>query len=289
MSTVANAACVTCGAPLTGAYCAQCGEAAHAHDYSIGHFVGELFESLAHVDGRIFTSFRALFIRPGLLASDFLAGRRKLQMGPVQLFLVCNVISFLLQPFSSFAPFTTPLQVHTSGTYWWAGLARSMVAGRVAARGIALTEYTTAFNETAHLQGKTLLMVMVPAFALGLWALYGRARRYYGEHLVVAFYIYAFFLVAMGVSTVAGTKLAVFAIRHGWWTVTPAEAGGWLDNAVTVALIVAMAIYIFMSNRRAYGGGVLPTAAKTAVLVAWMAAVLTGYKFILFFTTFYAT
>ena len=31
-------------------------------------------------------------------------------------------------------------------------------------------------------------MLMVPLFAIGVWALHPRARRYYAEHLVFSFY-----------------------------------------------------------------------------------------------------
>jgi hypothetical protein len=48
--------------------------------------------------GKSVPTFRSLVTRPGLLASNFLAGRRKSQMGPVHLFVVCNVIYFLIQP-----------------------------------------------------------------------------------------------------------------------------------------------------------------------------------------------
>jgi hypothetical protein len=94
--------CVACGADLSGQYCAACGEAAAHHDPSLKHFAEEALETLAHVDGRVFASFRSLIIEPGLLAANFLAGRRKSQMGPVQLFVVCNVIYFLLQPLTVF-------------------------------------------------------------------------------------------------------------------------------------------------------------------------------------------
>jgi Protein of unknown function (DUF3667) len=284
MSTANHDRCVTCGASLQGPYCSQCGEAAHAHDYSVGHFIGELVESLVHIDGRIGATFRALLLRPGLLARDYLAGRRKPYMGPVQLFLVCTVLAFVLQPFSGFAPFTTTLEIHTNGAYWWAGMARRMADARIAARHTTWAQYASAFDETAHLQGKTLVIVMVPAFALGLWALYGRSRRFYGEHLVIAFYIYAFFLVWMGVSTLAGMRLGMAAARLGF----PVTGDG-IDNVVSTVLLAVMALYVFACARRVYAGSLAATAFKTLALVGWMAAVYIGYKFVLFFTTFYAT
>ena len=95
MSTVSQAHCVGCGAAVTGRYCADCGEHTGPHDYSMKHFLEEVLESTAHVDGRVFASFRSLLTRPGQLTSHFLSGRRKAQMGPVQMFVVCNVLYFL--------------------------------------------------------------------------------------------------------------------------------------------------------------------------------------------------
>ena len=78
MSTASQAHCVGCGAVVTGRYCADCGEHTEPHDYSMKHFVEEVLETTAHVDGRVFASFRSLLTRPGQLATDFLAGRRKI-------------------------------------------------------------------------------------------------------------------------------------------------------------------------------------------------------------------
>ena len=104
--------CVGCGAAVTGRYCADCGEHTEPHDYSMKHFVEELVETTVHVDGRVFASFRSLLTRPGELTSQFLSGRRKNQMGPVQMFVVCNVLYFLFLPLALQVPFTSTLRMH---------------------------------------------------------------------------------------------------------------------------------------------------------------------------------
>jgi len=281
MGAVAGSRCVECGADVSGRFCSQCGEAATHHDYSLRHAAEEMVETLAHVDGRVFSTFRALIARPGLLAANFLAGRRRLQMGPVQLFLVCNVVYFLMQPFSAAAPFTSTLAMQTTARSWSA-MARRMVAARIDERHLLPAEYARRFDETTHLQGKTLVIVMVPIFALGAWALFGRTRRFYAEHLVFAFYTYAFLLVWMGVSTLVARWPIVSAIEHGW-------PDALIENLVSIFIGVPFAIYLFVAARRTYAESTLRTLIKTAALTAWAVAVLTIYRFILFFTTFYAT
>ena len=218
MSTVSQAHCVGCGAAVTGRYCADCGEHTEPHDYSMKHFVEEVLETTAHVDGRVFASFRSLLTRPGQLATDFLAGRRKTQMGPVQMFVVCNVLYFLFLPLALQMPFTSTLRMQTENRPWRV-MAKRMVDAKVADRHEEIEQYAAHFDETAHLQGHSLVMLMVPLFAIGVWALHPRARRYYGEHLVFSFYAMGFLLlwmtvVTVPISQVSGIALLVCNVRN---------------------------------------------------------------------------
>jgi hypothetical protein len=278
---VQGARCVACGADLSGRYCAACGEVANHHDYSLKHFAEEALETFAHLDGRVFSTFRSLVTRPGLLASNFLAGRRKSQMGPVQLFVVCNVIYFLVQPFTVFSTFTSTLDIQTTMRPWHR-MASAMVASRVAARHVTLAEYTHRFDETAHLQGKSLVILMVPLFALGVWALYGRTRRFYAEHLVFAFYSFAFLMLWMGVSTLALSPPVLFGLGHGW-------SGDLIETTASAIISLPFTIYLFAAGRWTYAESPGRTGIKALLLSGWTVAVLTAYRFLLFFTTFYAT
>lgn len=273
--------CVACGADVSGRFCAACGEAAGHHDYSLKHFAEEALEALAHVDGRVFSTFRLLVTRPGLLASSFLAGRRKSQLGPVQLFVVCNVIYFLMQPLTVFSTFTSTLGIQTTMRPW-RGLASAMVTAKVAARQVTTAEYTRAFDEAAHLQGKSLVILMVPLFAFGAWALYGRTRRFYVEHLVFAFYVFAFLMLWMGISTLALTKPVLFGLRDGW-------SDGLIEMTASTVISLPFVMYLFAAARRTYDESRWRTAFKTLLLSGWLVAVLTAYRFVLFFTSFYAT
>src|SRR4051812_10319837 len=147
MSPASHAHCVGCGAVVTGRYCADCGEHTQPHDYSMKHFVGEVLETTAHVDGRVFTSFRSLLTRPGQLAKDFLAGKRKTRMGPVQMFVVCNVLYFLFLPLALQVPFTSTLRMQTENRPW-RGMAKRMVDAKVAGRHEAIDKYADRFDET---------------------------------------------------------------------------------------------------------------------------------------------
>jgi hypothetical protein len=161
-------------------------------------------------------------------------------------------------------------------------LASAMVASKVAARQVTIAEYTRAFDEAAHLQGKSLVILMVPLFACGAWALYGRRRPFYAEHLVFAFYIFAFLMLWMGISTLALTRPVGFGLGHGW-------SGDVIEMTASLVITLPFVVYLFAAARRTYAESPWQTAVKTLLLSGWAVAVLTAYRFVLFFTSFYAT
>jgi hypothetical protein len=284
MSTVSQAHCVGCGAVVTGRYCADCGEHTVPHDYSMKHFVTEVLETTAHLDGRVFTSFRSLLTRPGQLTTEFLAGRRKTVLGPVQMFVVCNVLYFLFLPLALQIPFTSTLRMQT-GNRPWRVLAKRMVDAKVADRHERIEEYSARFDEAAHLQGHSLVMLMVPLFAIGVWALHPRARRYYGEHLVFSFYAMGFLLLWMTAVTVPISQVYRLGVHAEWWP----QNGSLLEATLDTPLALGFIGHLATASRRAYAEGWPAAIAKAVLLVGWLAACLTIYRFILFFTTFYAT
>ena len=152
---------------------------------------------------------------------------------------------------------------------------------RSQSRRVSPEEYERRFDETAHLQGKTLVIIMVPLFALGALTLFGRTRRFYAEHLVFAFYTYAFLLIWMGVGTLAVRWPVVAMVRQHW----PDDL---IEALITTFIVVPFAIYLFLAARRTYGESSLRTFLKSVALTAWSMGVLTIYRFILFFTTLHA-
>lgn len=276
--------CVGCGARVTGRYCANCGESTERHDYSMTHLVEEVLETTAHVDGRVFASFRSLVTRPGQLTTDFLAGKRKTQMGPVQMFVICNVIYFLLLPLALQLPFTSTLRMQTENRPWRA-MASRMVNAKIAARHESADAYEARFDELTHLQGHTLVMLMVPLFAAGVWVLHVRARRYYAEHLMFAFYAMGFLLLWMTAVTVPISQGYRLGMLAAWWR----PNGAVLEVLLDAPIAVGFAVHLAAASRCAYADGWPAAIGKSLLLVGWLAVCLTIYRFILFFTTFYAT
>src|SRR6266545_4432215 len=86
--------CLNCGTALHGAFCAACGQQVAHPDPTFHDLLHDLTHELLHVDGRLWTSLRLLFTRPGVLTREHIAGRRASYLPPLRLYLICSVAYF---------------------------------------------------------------------------------------------------------------------------------------------------------------------------------------------------
>src|SRR4249920_2508411 len=87
--------CPSCNREVDTRYCPGCGERPlRDRELTLRGFVDQLVQAFTSIDGRLIRSFRYLVTRPGSLTVAFLQGRRKPYLGPIQLFLLANVLFF---------------------------------------------------------------------------------------------------------------------------------------------------------------------------------------------------
>lgn len=109
-----TADCLNCGTPLTGRYCADCGQAGATHRFTVGHLLHEIPHSIWHVDKGILFTLREMLRRPGTTLRAYLAGQRRSYFAPLSyLLLTAGISTFLLSvlhimPFDQHDPRVTP-------------------------------------------------------------------------------------------------------------------------------------------------------------------------------------
>jgi thiamine biosynthesis protein ThiS len=276
--------CPTCGSAGSGKFCPNCGEKKSSlDDFSLRHFFAHAFELFFHADSKIFRTFRYVFTKPGFLSAEFARGRRKTFLHPIQVFFVANLAYFLLQPVTHWTGLRTPLSVHTH-MMSYSPLASRMVQNRITAKGVGLPQFMQAFDHVVDVQARSLVLVMVPMFALALWGLEWRKRRFFGEHLAFALHYYAFWLIAVflivyGLSTPVVSLLGYGGIHFREEALN--RFLSWIGKA-------GAAVYLFVALRTFYKDKALPAAVKAAVLV-WATSYIDGlYRFMLFLTALYS-
>jgi hypothetical protein len=99
----AHRRCANCDAPLSGNFCANCGQKAHVHR-SLAHVGEEILHGITHFDGKAWTTLPLLAFRPGKLTREYIEGKRARYIAPVPLFLLVVFLMFFVFSFVRFDP-----------------------------------------------------------------------------------------------------------------------------------------------------------------------------------------
>jgi hypothetical protein len=277
-------ACPTCRASCRTAYCSACGERRpSASDLRLRDLAAQALESFVNFDGRLFRSLSALILHPGELTKAYLAGKRKPFVGPIQLFLAANVLVFAAQSVTGLGLFSTPLSNHMHGEHY-SRFATELVERRLAARGISLEAYAPAFDRAALTNSKTLVVLMVPLFALATALLFRTRARSWVPPLVFSLHLFAFQMVAFsGLFVLAA--LAWLGLRAAR---APIEwhAFDVLFSWIEVSTIAA---YLWLATRTVYPGSPIPRTVRVVLLAGTTPFILYAYRLAVFLITLYTT
>jgi hypothetical protein len=269
--------CPTCKTPVASAYCPACGESPlPARDLSLRALFFQLVHELTSIDGRLVRSLQALFTRPGALTVAYAEGPRKPFLGPIQLFLITNVVFVAVQSLTGTNVFSSTLDSHLHHQDWSA-LAQRLVAHRLATGPTTLEHYAPLFNQAVALHAKSLVILMALVFALLLPVVFYRKRRSFGVHVVFALHLYAFLLFVFCVS-----------LGIAWGNALCGGAGlgsRRIDLAVSLLNLAVCIAYLHVATGRVYGAKGARSLATSVTLGAAVAVIVLGYRFgLLLFT-----
>ncbi len=280
--------CPSCGASASSPYCSACGERRwNERDLSLRHLVEPLLEGLIHFDSRLLRTARTLVAAPGRLTTAYLEGQHRPFVAPFHIFLVANVVFFLAQTFSGLGIFTTPLSAQIQDQIYSPLVAR-WTTSHLAAKGLTLSQYAPIYAHAESLYAKTLVMVMLPLFAVATGLLFVDRRRVAVANLVFAVHFYAFlliFLSALFPSLLLALLLTV-RLRHYLGMVLDANA---LDLIVTGIEGTVCAVYLAKAVATVYGSGPLRRWLSAGVLTVAALYILYAYRFVLFVVTLTTT
>jgi hypothetical protein len=267
---------------MPGNYCGHCGEKrVHPDDLSLAHFSEHVLEAFTHVDGKLGATLRALLREPGRLSADYLLGKRRPYLGPVQLFLICNLIFFLALPIIQWDVFTTPLNSQVKGQFYSAQ-AQALVDNRLAARQLTFAANATRFNQRAEIIAHSLLILLAPLFSIPMFLI--NWRRRYLECLLFALHFCAFWLL-LTMASLGMINLVLAVVRAG---------GGWIADTIIQGLAVLLvclpaAVYLTIALKRTFGGSMAVNMLKALLLAAILFPIIQAYRGILFLVAFATT
>jgi hypothetical protein len=200
-SSAGRSHCQNCGEPLTGPFCATCGQ--HDIDYhrSVGPIIEDSLEGFLHFDGKFFKSVRWLFTRPGFLTKEFIAGRRVSYIHPLRLYIFASFLYFAANLFIPHPPAKVTLTDERGAKQGQVDLSAPAHSSRATAGVYHLVDRMRSEDpgdvdkELAHLM-PTMLFFCLPFLATALLLAYAKSGRVYVEHLIFALHVQAFYFLA---------------------------------------------------------------------------------------------
>ncbi|MDB5236160.1 MAG: hypothetical protein JWR44_3153 [Hymenobacter sp.] len=187
--------CASCGTALAGPFCHACGEKRlHRHDYALKHFLEHTVDTVTHFDLRVLRDLWQQIRRPGFLATEWLQGRRIRHAQPVQLFLITNLLFYLIASISHFSPFESKLSSHLHSLNGYNRFANRLVwehLQQMPANTFRYTVFERHFDSLAHSYSKSLVFLFIPLMVMPLWLLFWRQRRYFVEWIMLSTYLFA--------------------------------------------------------------------------------------------------
>jgi hypothetical protein len=271
--------CVTCGQPASGSYCSGCGERRpELSRAALAHLFADAFESVLHLDAKLLVSLRALVTRPGDLTRDYIRGRRKPFVPPLQLFLFCNLIFFVVEPRTGLNILAPPLDTQLTQSYGF--VTKPITERYMAKHRLTIEALRGPYYRTTEPQARSLVGLMVPLFAILLTLVEWRARRPFVEHVIFSLHLYAAWLLWLSAALIV-TAL-IIRVGHVAWT-------SGTDRTLAIVEFGAVAAYGALALPATYGERRWPAVAKAALLAVGSYFVMVVYRFILFFTTLAAS
>jgi len=276
-TTTRNAdVCATCGQPLQGPYCSQCGEKKlDKHDRRVISIFEEVIHSFTHADSKFLRSLKYLFTRPGFLTNEYLAGRRKRYSTPLSLFFIANLLYLLASPVDTFnSRFESMI---TGQPYSQAIIPQARQ--KMQKKHWTFTQIQEHYDEKSSHVAKLMLVGLIFLLSIPAAILFISRKRYYYDYVVfsleyVNFIMWGFMLlipwllilVAIvlylmgyrghgsqlninspylfgGVLLILWAYLAIAAQRvfNQWWGLTFLKAG-----VLMVCTVLAMYFYRFL-------------------------------------------
>jgi Protein of unknown function (DUF3667) len=282
--------CVTCAQDASGDFCAHCGEKRRGdHDFSLQHVLAEAAEAFFHVDSKIFLTLKVLVTKPGKLTAEFFLGRRKPYMSPLQTFFVCNLIFFVLQPLTGLEILAPSLRTYENSATF-KRIAVRLVDQRLAHAHVSRTDdrqfydFSARFYRNAHLQAKSLILVMVPMLAIVVTIFNFRRRRFFSEHLIFSLHVYAWWLLWLLANLIMVALIILFGRIFGQEITLQ-----YLDYIATALEFGGLGVYLAFATKEFYQDNPVKAWAKGMALAFCAYGLFQLYRVLLFFTALYST
>lgn len=278
MSIELNTNCINCDEPLHGKFCSNCGlKRITPEDKKIKHFLIEFFTSLFFADGKILSTLRIIFSKPGELTRTYISGNRKKYIAPLQLFFFTNLLYFL---FPMLSTFNTSLSSQIKGQYY-SPIIKETIKKELKITGLSYEDYRSKYEAQSTQNGKLLLIVLVLLQAFAFSLLFLRNKKYFfTDFLAASAYFNSIYILVLLVIIPAIVIIADYFIEFKKERLN--------DEVLSISILILLIIYLISYLKNAFQISWKSSILKAIALALFLIPTVTIYRFILFWVTYWS-
>lgn len=272
--------CLNCYHVVENRFCPNCGQENKETKESFHYLFFHTVEDIVHYDSGFWKTIKYLLFYPGKLTNEYIAGRRKVYVPPVKLYIFISFITFfLLSILTSFednaeSPVKTEKQAETlkknnirfshgekgnividtteiesnlveqgGATGMWINEKFKHVAKEARKKDFAKKFYKTLFSTIPK-----ALFIFMPLFAFVLWLFHNKKKWYYFDNGIFTIHYFSMILLSFTINAILSAI---------WGFLFSAELADSIDGFMTLILIGWWIFYFFRSHSRFFKEGKL--------------------------------
>lgn len=245
--------CINCHEPLAGKFCYNCGEKiVEKSDFSIKTILQQFVDGFTNFDSKFIKSFWFLLFKPGQLTENYVNGLRKPFMKPFQLFIVVNVLFFII--LSGADIFRIP-----SGYFFLIEANLKILEEMSITKNESVEVLKQVYDTDSLTNSKLYIFILIPFLSLIIWLVNFKKKLQFGVHAIFAIHYLSFFMLFC-------LTLVIF----------PRE---WFTPRVTQLTIFSFNfIYLAFAIKRFYNNNWKITLLKTLIIVVLFFALVFLYR-----------
>lgn len=182
-----EATCKNCDVNLQPDYdfCPKCSQKAHLHRLSLHEIFHEAVHYFTHADKGIFQLVRDLAKKSGVVAREYVEGKRKKYFPPLNFFLLVSAVYVFVMSFGN--PSTEKVDMLRKYPEL-AAIQDKQTQDKIVEMYVRRDQGVAFINKYSNI----VSMASLPFTALLFWMLYRKGRYNYTEHMVACMYMYGF-------------------------------------------------------------------------------------------------
>jgi hypothetical protein len=194
--------CANCGNPFRDGdiYCSQCSQQVETHKLTVGHLLHELVHAVTHADKGLFVLIKELAIRPGIVAREYVEGKRKKYFNPFTFVLIClSIFVFINATFH-----VVDNQVKADPN-----ILRQLPTAEAKEKYLQIMQRTAIMLNFFTKKSNLIYLLAIPLYATLMWLFF--RRRSFAEHLVANMFFNGF--LALLTSLILSPLLGVTQLK----------------------------------------------------------------------------